>query len=560
MTTSIKLSVTVRSALKNKYSAADLKKIDAALKAWIEAEKRRGIDTVHLALDNAADMEAHGLKSLSGRVTSMAAKKAIDALAKKLVPDYVVILGGDDVIPYFRLPNPIFDPSPQGDPDQIVLSDNPYATSLPYAAKSSKSYLVPDRVLGRIPDLPAGKGKGDPATILAALETATNWKPQTRSFFGEIYATSTATWKKAGVAMMKYLEFPTADLMVAPPTKDATDKARKRLARRVHMTKCHGDEPDARFFGESLDGDFPPVLFSPTLEKRVKDGALVAAVCCYGAGIFAPDNPLAKPRGSHALPMAVAYLHAGALAFMGSTKIAYVGSVEPLCGDWIVASYLKKALGGASLGRAMLEAKQDYLADLQRQGQTPDTADEKTMIEFVLLGDPAIHPIASTVPLPARAGPMAAGRRATLRAERRVARVVVAAEVEKALPTRTKAAPPTPADASAIFKAAASLLTEVDIKAFDPAVASVNVVVAPAYRALAPRMARQLSAATAGPTRAESKEYTWWGRLSAKKTPRAAAVRGQGAAAPEGPIRLVVMKVQTDAQGNVIRSRTLHGA
>lgn len=560
MTTSVKLSVTVRSALEEKYSAANLKKIDAALKAWIQADKERGIDTVHLALDKSADMEAHGLKSLSGRITPTAAKKAIDALAKKLMPDYIVILGGDDVIPYFRLPNPIFDPSPEGDPDQIVLSDNPYATSRPYVAKSSKTYLVPDRVLGRIPDLPAGTGKGDPATILAALGTATKWKPQPRDFFGEIYATSTATWQKAGVAMMKYLEFPTAELMIAPPTKDATEKARKRLARPVHMTKCHGDDPDARFFGESPSGDFPPVLFSPTLEKRVKPGALVAAVCCYGAGIFAPDNPLAKPRGSHALPMAVGYLHAGALAFMGSTKIAYVGSVAPLCGDWIVASYLKKALGGASLGRAMLEAKQDYMADLQRQGQTPDTADEKTMIEFVLLGDPAIHPIASTVPSPARAGPMAAVRRATLRAERRAARVVVAAEVEKALPTRTRADPPAPDEASAIFKAAASLLAEVDLKAFDPTMASVNVVVAPAYRTSAPKMVRRFSAAMAGATLAESREYTWWGRLSVKKAPRTAAVRGQRAAAQEGPIRLVVMKAQTDAEGNVIRSRTLHGA
>jgi len=62
------------------------------------------------------------------------------------------------------------------------------------------------------------------------------------------------------------------------------------------------------------------------------------------------------------------------------------------------------------------------------------------MLEFVLLGDPAVHPIASTVPSAARSGRAAASRRATLRAERRVARTVVAAEVEKALPTRSKAA------------------------------------------------------------------------------------------------------------------------
>ena len=566
MTTSVKLSVTARSALQAKYAAADLKRIDAALKAWTKAEKARGITTVHVALDSAADMKAHGLKALQVPLTSTAAKEAIDALAKKLVPDYIVIVGGDDVVPYFRLRNPAFEPGPEGDPDQIVFSDNPYATARPFNARSSKSYLVPDRVVGRLPDLPAGKGKGDPTTLLAALATATKWKPQPRSFFKDIYATSTATWKAAGVAMMKYLEFPEADLMVAPPTKDANPTARKRLARPVHMTKCHGDDPDSRFFGESLGHAFPPVLSSPTLATRVKPGALVAAVCCYGAGIFAPSNPLAKPRGSHALPMAAAYLHAGALAFMGSTKIAYVGDEAPLCADWIVASYLKKALNGASLGRAMLEAKQDFLADLKRQGATPDTADEKTMIEFVLLGDPAIHPVASTVPLPAQKGRMAAARRATLRAQRRAARVIVAAEVEQVVPTRTKAASASANQAKAIFKAGADLLARVDTRMFEPKRASVETVAAPAQHAAMARMAARRSpgvvraSRSAGATTASAKEYTWWGRIPGKPAPHAAVPRAEAATTPGAPVRLVVMKVQTDPRGNVIRSRILHGA
>jgi Peptidase family C25 len=560
MTTSVKLSVTVRSALEGKYRVVDLKKIDAAVKAWIRAEEQRGIHTVHVALDVEADMTVHGLKALSLPITANAAKKAIDELSAKLLPDYVVLLGGDDIIPYFRLTNPIFDPSPDGDPDQIVLSDNPYATSRPYVANASKSYLVPDRVVGRIPDVPSAKGKGNPATILATLGTATKWQPRPLAFFGEIYATSTATWQKAGRAMMSYLGFPLTDLMIAPPTMDASVVARKRLSRPVHMTKCHGADPDARFFGESIRGDFPPILFSNTLAQRVEHGTLVAAVCCYGAGIFAPDSPLAQPRGSNALPIAVAYLHSGALAFMGSTEIAYVGSDEPLCGDLIVASYLKKALGGASLGRAMLEAKQDFLAAIQRQGRTPDTADEKTMIEFVLLGDPAIHPIASTVPRPARFGPEAEERRAKLRAGRRAARVVVATEVESVLPARTKATPPTPIEARAIFEAAASLLAEVDFSAFDRAVASVELVVPPPYDASAPRMARRVMAAVARSAPDETREFTWWGRLSPEAIGRRRGARGENGLSAGGPIGRVVMKAQTDAQGNVLRARTLHAA
>ena len=38
---------------------------------WIKAEKARGITTVHIALDKAADMDARGLKALKGEVTAV---------------------------------------------------------------------------------------------------------------------------------------------------------------------------------------------------------------------------------------------------------------------------------------------------------------------------------------------------------------------------------------------------------------------------------------------------------------------------------------------------------
>jgi hypothetical protein len=98
------------------------------------------------------------------------------------------------------------------------------------------------------------------------------------------------------------------------------------------------------------------------LDGRVRLGTLAAAVCCYGAQVYSPDHKLANPPG--ALPVPIAYLHAGALGFMGAIKIAWVGADTMMCADWIVASYLKKALGGASLGRALLESKQDYIAYL----------------------------------------------------------------------------------------------------------------------------------------------------------------------------------------------------
>ncbi|HEY6087948.1 MAG TPA: hypothetical protein VIV84_09425, partial [Burkholderiaceae bacterium] len=45
------------------------------------------------------------------------------ALASRLKPDYIVIIGSSDLVPQFRVVNPSFDP--EGDYDTRVLTDNP---------------------------------------------------------------------------------------------------------------------------------------------------------------------------------------------------------------------------------------------------------------------------------------------------------------------------------------------------------------------------------------------------------------------------------------------------
>jgi hypothetical protein len=545
--TSFKLSVTVRSTLARKYSAASLAAIDRAISTWIAAEKARGITTVHVALDDDAAMTAQGVKALKGKVTAIRAKQAVDALAKKLAPDYIVIVGGDDVLPYFHVRNPSFDP--KGDDDATVPTDNPYACSGPYSARSLKSYLVPDRVVGRIPDLPASAGAGDPAWIVGFLSTATNWKAKPRSFYGAAYSTCCDQWKGAGLATMRYLGLPEGDLMISPPTGDASAAARKRLARPLHFTKGHGSEIDAHFYGQK-GKSYPEVLFSATVERYSVPGTLVGAMCCYGAQVYSPADPAATPPG--ALPISFSYLRTGATGFMGSTKIAWVGPQEMMCADWIVAYYLKKCLDGASTGRALLEAKQDYLQYLVKQGLKPDTADEKTMIEFVLLGDPALHPIHGSVPAPATKAAKATkkrdvaafGRASALRSERRMARAIIAVQVDSALPRREPAPAPRAETARRLFEAASGLLGKDDFSQLDPADAKASRLVAPPALAGVPKSLRETVAASRGASsREHSIEYTWTGRKVVKDH-----------------VHISLLTVHADARGNVLRSRLLQSA
>lgn len=533
---SVKLSITVKAALEAKYPAAARARIDTALKKWIAADAARGILTTHVALDDAAAMGQLGVAAIKGRATALRCKRAIDALCRKLAPEYVVIVGGDEIVPHFRVANP--SQSPDGDTDTEVTTDNPYACSTPYRAKDRKSYLVPDRVLGRVTDV---DGDADPALIVGQLDRAAAWKPRPRSFYASAYSVCCDAWKPSGADCMRNLGLPTSELMISPPTVDATATARTRLARPLHLIKCHGAELDARFFGQR-GNSYPEVLASATVQARVTAGTLVGAMCCYGAQVHSPADPASTTPG--ALPLAAAYLKQGAVAMMGATKIAWVGPEVMMCADWIVAGYLKSALGGASVGRALLESKQEYMRFLGAQGQPPDSADEKTLIEFVLLGDPSLHPVATAA---APAGKKVAAPSAVALAERTLRRAVraqLATQIRRVLPQRQAAPAPAAAQARKVFRQAAGALSKADAAfGLNPARAQASRLVSGAPQpAAAAGPGGPLAAALAGGRR-ESIEYTW----SARKT-------------VQGLVQLRLLKVETDEQGTVLRTRILHSA
>ena len=245
----------------------------------------------------------------------------------------------------------------------------------------------------------------------------------------------------------------------------------------------------------------------------------------------------------------------GALGFAGSTMIA-CREDQMMCADWIVASYLKGALSGASLGRALLESKQDYIRWLNQQGQVPDLADEKTLLEFVLLADPSIHPVAAA-PGPALAAARGiaaavAARPSPLalqeRQQRRVVRAQMAAQMRGLLPTRSAARGAAIGRAARLFETAKQLLAA-DAEGFGMRAEAVRI------EKLETRLPGAQSTATRGaPARAaaaasgrignrQSFEYYWSGRRMFDAHKR---------------IRLV--KIETDVQGSVLRTSVVHSS
>jgi len=531
---SIKLSVTVKSRLQRKYAPAYLQQINDKVKDWIGADDKRGIQTVHVHVDDTKEMGDLGVRPVSEEATAKEIKRAIDDLwvSDKLpaTPHYLVLFGAEDIVPMFQIPNPSFDPNGI-DTDETVPSDNPYATPLAFEPLDpTNSYLIPQRAIGRIPDMVSDPGKGDAAWLLAYLDTAIKWESQDKIVYKVPYAICTAEARFAGNEFMqKTFDDPGLRPFICPTDSDAVDSptARDHLSAGLHIIKCHGNKRDPTFWGFSVldqrTKEHPvAAITSATLTALLKPSAVVASMCCYGAQIFSPSDPNARSRGEW--PLASTYLRNGALGFVGSTMMAWVGRSQMGAADWLVQGYLKNVLAGDSIGNAFLASKQDYRSHYSMKDDILAEEEEKTLIEYILLGDPSIHPVSSLQSCPS----LLAFQK---RSRRRDAREKLAAGIRSCLPMRSDATKADKDMAKDVFKSAKKEIAKTkqgvtNLRKFGIKATAVQV-----KRIDAPLpKSREMS---------QSLEYYWRGKRT----------RG-------GQTQFCVLKTETDLKGNLVPGRT----
>ncbi len=271
------------------------------------------------------------------------------------------------------------------DSDRRIDSDLPYACDARYST-TINDFLGPTRVVGRLPDV---MGAGNTEHLVRLLDTARTWKSRPRSDYGDYFSLSTASWRRSTQTTTRKL-FGNDEWVRLSPSEGPYWTAGD-LEGRVHLINCHGDTADPQFYGEDeVDpDDQPSAHMAVHLPGRIEPATVVAAECCYGAEMY-------EPIAGRSLGICQTYLGEGAWAFFGSTTVAYGPAEGNNFADLICGSFLREVLAGASVGRAALEARQKYI----RLGGYMEMVDLKTIAQFLLLGDPSIHPVRAT----ARAG------------------------------------------------------------------------------------------------------------------------------------------------------------
>lgn len=304
----------------------------------------------------------------------------------------VLIIGGDNIVPFHLLPNPT------DDDDDDVASDNPYASS-------DENYFVPEWPVGRLPIEDSWQALESQLRSIAQYHQWTNrpYNPFQRirywfqrrfgGFFAPVDKTTGYTasvWKKASHAVYKAIGDPRS--MVASPPAEA-ERLPGILLRPSNLSyfNLHGLEDAPEWYGQRdplQDApsalEFPVALRPQDIVNSGRAPKVVFTEACYGAHAIGKTSETA---------LSLKFLCAGTRAVIGSTKISY-GSVTPplIAADLLGRLFWQYLNQRLPVGEALRRAKLKLAAEMhQRQGFL-DGEDQKTVISFVLFGDPLYRP------------------------------------------------------------------------------------------------------------------------------------------------------------------------
>lgn len=320
------------------------------------------------------------------------------ALAKKgAMIGSLLIVGGPDVVPFHLLPNPT------DDLDKDVPSDNPYSTL-------DANYFVPEWPVGRLP----GEAGSDAGLLLeqvrrlnlyhSGVEQVDTWwqrlcwllrgirrirRLASKTIDKEALGYSAAAWRRSSVAVFRPLGM-AEGVLISPPEYSGSLNPDIFTNSRMSYYNLHGLPDSPEWYGQrdandtSGEGpDYPVAIHVKDLMKNGHAPDIVFSEACYGGHIFAKTEAQA---------LVLRFLNIGTKVVCASTCIAYGSVNAPLLGgDLLGYLFWKYSQEGYTSGEALMKAKIEMVREMTRRQGFLDGEDQKTLISFVLYGDPLMR-------------------------------------------------------------------------------------------------------------------------------------------------------------------------
>jgi hypothetical protein len=361
-----------KSPLVASFGAAACDQLVGLMREYADTVSASGARAALAVLDDAGSMAEFGLAPAGdSQATVIRARlKQIGAICQ-LRGDpitHLLLSGGDDVIPFFRLPNPVT--APDIDPDRVVLSDNPYGF-----LDEPDDWLAPTIPVGRICD--GGGGNAFAASLRALIANRRTPPPRTGSC-----AVVNEDWATASASVTSLLGDP-LDWRLTP-FYSVTSGNRADLNHRILYFNLHGFDGDPGWKSYDRAGDrFLNVVTPDSFTPENVAGSLVISEACYGGQVVART-----PRDSCALQLQ----SQGALAVIAATGLVFGSVLQPWLtidnADQLVPAILGAAVSGQPVGGMVAQGRRRFLVD--KCNGAPNPYERKTALQFILLGDPSV--------------------------------------------------------------------------------------------------------------------------------------------------------------------------
>jgi len=307
--------------------------------------------------------------------------------------DHLLVVGGDDIIPFGRVKDGTTIANEQSYTntftsgsnnalrtafsESFVLTDDPYADSAPAPiANSDRVVYVPEIAMGRLVE--------SPAEIVSAFEHFVTFNgqldPQTGFVAGYDFLDDGA---EAVGDRLEELTSPAAVQRLINETWSA-DQLEAGLAAEpdTALLAAHFDHANALPAAGNLTGDTSDLFSVTDAEGYDYDGAVLFSVGCHGG--LSVSDVLIAPTGVVSQDWAQTFLGNGAAAFVGNTGYGYGDDTAVALSERLMAGFADGLDEYATVGEALLYAKQDYSADLAVYG----AFDEKALMEATFYGIP----------------------------------------------------------------------------------------------------------------------------------------------------------------------------
>jgi hypothetical protein len=361
------LVLTLKSNLTKKYGQAGVQQIDTALQAYVAAAGSSAL----LYLDSPESMAGFQVAAIPGN-NAGAILLAIRSLRVRTGHVLsVLFIGGDDIVPYWQMQNPVTDRGV--DVDDVVYTDNPYGS----ASDDQMSYLVPDLPIGRLAD----SSTANAAEFVRWIEGMTANRSSRTNRQGSV-AIYNEEWVAQSGKVSAALPAPLNSHAAPGYAVSASNSA--DLNGQYLYFNLHGFDNAPQWMAFDPErGQFVVAVDPSAFNNASISGSVAFAENCY-AGLTVSRDATSS--------CALRLLQQGVAAFVAPSGLAFGSYLDSTTllenSDFLAASFFRRVAQGLPAGSALAQARQDYVAN----DPTPSSNvfKQKTLLQFNLLGDPSL--------------------------------------------------------------------------------------------------------------------------------------------------------------------------